>query len=117
MMMELGKNVAKQRKRKNIKSQELANQVGIGQPYISEIETGKKIPSIDVLQKIAMALDTTTSELLGEIQPCLNENMLRLTDAANGLSDEQVNALIDLIKAFTYTSESTLGNYRVAEEE
>ena len=115
--MELGKNIARQRKLKNVKSKELAKQVGVGQPYISEIETGKKMPSIDVLKRIAVALGTTTSDLLGETRPCWNENMVRLADAAHGLSNEQVDAIIGMIKAFTYTEENDLGNYRVAEEE
>lgn len=114
--MELGKNIRYHRKFNKIRSVDLAQQVGVGQPYISEIEKGRKVPSIEVLQRIATALDLTTSELLGEVRPQLDGNMLRLVKAAQGLNDRQVTAVIEMIDAFTYEEEYADTNSRVAEE-
>ena len=39
-----------------ISQNELAKLVGITQPFMNEIESGRKNPSIDVLQKICLEL-------------------------------------------------------------
>jgi transcriptional regulator with XRE-family HTH domain len=100
-MNELGKNIAQLRKVQKIKSSELAEMAGIKQPYISAIENGKKIPSLPVLQKIAKALGTTTSELLGEVPYQLPFDMKRLVNTAMHLKREQVDALISMVREFS----------------
>jgi transcriptional regulator with XRE-family HTH domain len=47
---------------------ELAERARVPQPVISRIETKQNIPSSDTLLKIAGALGTTTSYLLGELE-------------------------------------------------
>ena len=51
---------------KKISSRELAKNAGITEVQISRILSGKSVPKITVLQKIAEALDTTISFLVGE---------------------------------------------------
>lgn len=51
---------------KKISSRELAKNAGITEVQISRILSGKSIPKITVLQKIADALETTVSFLVGE---------------------------------------------------
>lgn len=94
----LGKNIAKLRKLNNITSTELSNIVGIKQPYLSQIENGKRSPSLDVLQGIAKALNTTVSELLGEVPETLPENMKRLVDTVKDLNNDQIDAIISMVK-------------------
>lgn len=96
--MRLGKNIAKLRKLNNITSTELSNIVGIKQPYLSQIENGKRSPSLDVLQGIAKALNTTVSELLGEVPETLPENMKRLVDTVKDLNNDQIDAIISMVK-------------------
>ncbi len=43
---------------------ELAAAAGISQPYLSEIETGKKTGSVDVLKRIASALNVDLDDLV-----------------------------------------------------
>jgi DNA-binding XRE family transcriptional regulator len=43
---------------------ELAEAVGISQPYLSEIETGKKTGSVDVLKRIAAVLEVDLDDLV-----------------------------------------------------
>ncbi|WP_105401924.1 helix-turn-helix domain-containing protein [Neorhizobium sp. T7_12] len=43
---------------------ELAEAVGISQPYLSEIETGKKTGSVDVLKRIAAILKVDLDDLV-----------------------------------------------------
>lgn len=42
----------------------LAAKAGIGQPYLSEIETGKKDGGIGTMKKLAAALDVTLDDLV-----------------------------------------------------
>lgn len=48
---------------------ELAEAAGISQPYLSEIETGKKTGSVDVLKRIAKALRVDLDDLVVEVEP------------------------------------------------
>lgn len=43
---------------------ELAEAAGISQPYLSEIESGKKTGSVDVLKRIATALKVDLDDLV-----------------------------------------------------
>lgn len=94
----LGKNIARLRKLNNITATELSKMVGIKQPYLSQIENGKRSPSLDVLQNIAKALNTTVSELLGEVPETLPDNMKRLIDTVKDLNDDQIDAIISMVK-------------------
>lgn len=44
----------------------LAAKSGISQTYISELEQGKKQPTLPIIKKLAVALGATTSKLLEE---------------------------------------------------
>jgi DNA-binding XRE family transcriptional regulator len=44
--------------------QELAEKCGVAVPYLSQIETGKRHPSTDVIKKIADALSVSVDDLI-----------------------------------------------------
>ncbi|WFR96123.1 helix-turn-helix domain-containing protein [Rhizobium tumorigenes] len=46
---------------------ELATAAGISQPYLSEIEAGKKTGSVDVLKRIATALKVDLDDLVVDV--------------------------------------------------
>jgi transcriptional regulator with XRE-family HTH domain len=53
------------RKKKGLSQLELAGKTGLPHGYLSELEAGKKKnPSLKVLQKLALGLGVTVSELL-----------------------------------------------------
>ena len=56
--------IKKRRMLQGIKQKDLAKQANISAPYLSELEDGKKNPSIVTLQKLAAALKCTMDELL-----------------------------------------------------
>lgn len=64
--MNLGKKISDLRKLNRLTQKDLAIAVGVTQSQINKIEKNVSSPSTDVLQKIAKALNTYTSELLGE---------------------------------------------------
>lgn len=53
----IGKRIAELRKEKQMTAEELAAKTGLQRPNISRIESGRYSTGIDVLSKIAEALD------------------------------------------------------------
>ena len=51
------------REDKKISQQELANEIGINRTYLSAIETGTMLPTIDVLLKISRVLECEYTDL------------------------------------------------------
>jgi transcriptional regulator with XRE-family HTH domain len=63
-IMSIGKNILHCRVDKRIFQKDLAKTIGITANYLCQIERDKRKPPIDMLEKIATALGTTSSELL-----------------------------------------------------
>lgn len=64
--MNIGKIIAKRRKEKNFNQEQLAEAAEISQSYISRIEQGKEKPSLELLERIAVALDVPVATLMGD---------------------------------------------------
>jgi len=65
--MSLNENIERLRKQKQMSQPELAEKAGVSKGYIYMLEAGEMTnPSLDVLMKIAAALDSTIAELVGE---------------------------------------------------
>lgn len=62
--MPIAKNVLDIRDRLNLSQQELAEKTGVTQTFISNIEKGFKVPSLEVTKRLADALETTVDELI-----------------------------------------------------
>jgi integrase/DNA-binding XRE family transcriptional regulator len=62
----LGKRIRKRRKSQHRTLADVAEQVGIHFTYLSNVELGRHIPSIDVLDRIAKALRVEAKDLLRE---------------------------------------------------
>lgn len=60
----LGKRVSSLRRKHGWTQVEMAEALGIDRSYLSEIETGKKDPSLTVLKTLADGLELTLSQLL-----------------------------------------------------
>lgn len=61
---EIGRRIAKRRKELGLKQSAVEEKAEIGFKYLSSIETGKSIPSTEVIMRLAAALDTTPDEFL-----------------------------------------------------
>lgn len=59
----IGKRVSQERRKKNLTTEKLAYENGISKGYLSDIENGKKLPSIKMLERIADALEVDISVL------------------------------------------------------
>ena len=60
----IGKNIKLYRNKKGISQEELANSVFVSNIHISYVETGAKVPSLELLILIANALDVSADDLL-----------------------------------------------------
>lgn len=72
----LGFRIGERRRELNIKQSELAEMINVSSKYISNIETGKKHLSLDLLAKITIALDTSFDYFMnGYIRKTPDENI------------------------------------------
>ena len=79
---DLGRRIKTARKEKGLTQAKLAEMVGVGNTHISHIETGKTIPSFELVVNVMNALDLTPNELINE-----NTNILLQKELAGILED------------------------------
>lgn len=60
----LGRRVREERKNCNWSQEKLAEMAGLSQVYISELESGKRAVSIDVIESLSAAFKIEAAELL-----------------------------------------------------
>ena len=61
---QLGQNMKRIRAKKNMSQGDIARALEVDRGYISNIENGKKNPTIATIQKLANALGVSADELL-----------------------------------------------------
>lgn len=61
---EIGKRIAQRRKELGLRQVEVCEQAGINDKYLSCIERATSIPSLEVIIKLALALETTPDTFL-----------------------------------------------------
>lgn len=104
----VGKKITLLRKLKGISLSKLANDAGISKGYLSNIETGKKEnPSVDLLDKIAMALGVNVSDLFdsdeepSDLLDDMEEDMKILFSKAKQLSKENRQKVLKMMDIFS----------------
>ena len=68
VLFQLGKRIAYLRKQQHMSQLDLSLETGLSQSYLSELEKGKRNPTVQVLNKIAIALNIDLSNLFKGIQ-------------------------------------------------
>ena len=70
---QLGMRIRYLRKEKGWSQEDLALEANVNKNYICDLENGRRNPSLDILERIASALQITLSELFKGIEsiPCL----------------------------------------------
>lgn len=61
---EIGRRIARRRKELGLRQVQVCERAGINDKYLSCIERATSIPSLEVIMKLAIALDTTPDEFL-----------------------------------------------------
>lgn len=60
----IGSRITKLRQKKSLTLEKLAYENDISKGYLSDIESGKRLPSLLMLERISQALDVDIKELL-----------------------------------------------------
>lgn len=97
----IGSRLREARNIAKLTQEQLAEKVGIGTTYISDIERGAKFPSLSLFIKIVDALGVSSDFILrGEIEAgknCVYDDITRKLD---GLTPKQRLGVADLIDAY-----------------
>jgi transcriptional regulator with XRE-family HTH domain len=100
---DLGEFIRDLRRNARISLRQLADQAGVSNPYLSQIERGLRKPSAEVLQQLASALRVSTPLMY------LRAGLLELTDGQSvpaaitvdsGLTESQKQSLIQIYETF-----------------
>jgi transcriptional regulator with XRE-family HTH domain len=94
--MKIGEKIRSLRKQKNMSLRELAQVTGLSKTTLGDLEKDVKNPSLDTLEKIAVAFEVTPAELLKE-----TESAEELMESAKNSSSEILAGLSksgDLLK-------------------
>ena len=67
LQQQFGDLVRRRRQAAGLSQEALADAAGLHRTYISLLERGMRMPSIEVVQKLAGALQTTMASLMGEL--------------------------------------------------
>ncbi len=101
----LGEYLKEQRVSSRLSLRQLAEQAGVSNPYLSQIERGLRKPSADVLQQIAKALRISAEQLYiraGIVSPedgvGGSVELAVLNDT--GLTERQKQSLLDVYSSF-----------------
>jgi len=101
----LGDYLKEQRLQSRLSLRQLADQVGVSNPYLSQIERGLRRPSADVLQQLAKALRISAEQLYvraGIVRPDTERAgsvELAILDDAH-LTERQKQSLLDVYASF-----------------
>jgi transcriptional regulator with XRE-family HTH domain len=101
----LGEYLKEQRVAARLSLRQLAEQAGVSNPYLSQIERGLRRPSADVLQQIAKALRISAEQLYvraGILDPDEDgAGSVELAILADiGLTERQKQSLLDVYNSF-----------------
>lgn len=87
---EIGRRIARRRKELGLRQVQVCERAGINDKYLSCIERATSIPSLEVIIKIALALDTTPDEfLIGSIRH-ENEEWRDVAELLRGMDIKQL---------------------------
>ena len=93
---QIGKRIARRRKELGLKQVEVCYRAGINDNYLSAIERATSIPSLEVVMKLALALDTTPDTFL---TGCIRYESDEWRDVA-GLLQGMSSSQLSLTKSF-----------------
>lgn len=101
----LGDFLREQRLASRLSLRQLAEQVGVSNPYLSQIERGLRRPSAEVLQQIAKALRISAEQLnvragIVSPEPGVGGSVELAVLADTGLTERQKHSLLDVYASF-----------------
>ena len=96
----LGRKIREARIKKGFTQQTLSEKADIGEMYLSEIERGIKMPSMNLFVKLITALDISADYILRDEVPTGREFVYdEITQKLEGLTPKQRKAAADILDA------------------
>src|SRR5690606_26246930 len=95
--MQLGENILRIRKKKDLSQAELGKLIGTSGDVIGRYERSDITPSIDVVAKIADALEVSIDFLVGKTNTLLDQNMIDRLQDIEQLPDDKKAYILNLI--------------------
>ena len=118
----LGEFIASQRRTAQLSLRQLAEQTGISNPYLSQIERGLRKPSAEVLLQLSKALRISAETLYvragildPDDHPGTPVEMAVLADVA--ISERQKRVLIDVYTSFVKENEKAATNGKLHDDQ
>lgn len=97
----LGRRIRESRIKKGYTQQELADRAEIGVVYLSEIERGVKMPSLNIFIKIIDSLDVSADYVLRDELPSGKEYICNeITEKVLALTPSQRKTATDILNAY-----------------
>ena len=87
---EIGRRIAHRRKELGLRQVQVCERAGINDKYLSCIERATSIPSLDVIMKLALALDTTPDEFLTGSVRYNNDEWRDIAELMRGMNPAQL---------------------------
>ena len=98
-MMQIGTTIRGHRLQKGLSQGDIEKKTGLLRCYLSRVENGHTVPSLDTLSKIAQALDLPISQFF--VEDSLNRDL-----NTHKLSDEELKFLTQIRRYSTNLNES-----------
>lgn len=114
-MMQIGMTIRGYRLQKGLSQGDIEKRTGLLRCYLSRVENGHTVPSLDTLSKIATALDLPLAQFFAEDSLGRELNTQKLTDDelrfltqirrySSNLNDSDRKLLLAMVKKFAATA-------------
>jgi transcriptional regulator with XRE-family HTH domain len=114
-MMKIGTTIRTHRLQKGLSQGDIEKKTGLLRCYLSRVENGHTVPSLDTLSKIAVALDLPISQFFAEDSVGRQLNTQRLSDDelrfltqirrySSNLNESDRKLLLAMVKKFAATA-------------
>lgn len=115
---DLGAFIREQRRSAQLSLRTLAQQAGVSNPYLSQIERGLRKPSAEILQRVASALRISAETLYvrAGILDERDDDLAARIAADPGLTEKQKRALLEVYLSFRADGTATSEDPLAAEE-
>ena len=102
---EIGKRIARRRKELGLKQSEVEEKADLGYKYLSNIERSISIPSVEVIMRLAVALDTTPDEFLIGTLSHDNQEWKNISEMLRPMNAKQLSLAKSFLRSEEHTSE------------
>ena len=94
---EIGRRIARRRKELGLRQVQVCEKAGINDKYLSCIERASSIPSLEVVMKLALTLETTPDEFLTGTVRYESEEWMDVAELLRGMDGKKLRMARSLL--------------------